>query len=198
MGDKREFDLTRLHPSDRFAAAGEPVPDDLAPLDVGAGIPVYRIVREFLERPPDEQAAFRARLAGLPQQKRTAPARMPTAHHFYATSPESGAVVMRLLGNRNLSWAGIAHLDLMLSGRYWSAATYGGVGLGRKALTPEMLGDFGMMLNIPAEDLAELTGITPVLHRPDPGVASLIWDLRRLTSEQVHELFEALGDRPGR
>ncbi|ANZ40694.1 hypothetical protein BBK82_36560 [Lentzea guizhouensis] len=182
-------DLSMLHPSDRLVVAGEPVPDDLAPLDPTAGGDVVALVRTYLRLPPEERAVLRTTLAGLPQLERTVPARVPTAHHIYATSQEPGAVVMRMLGNRNLGWTVIAKLLLVVTGRYWAAATCGGVGRGVKELTPDLLADFGTVLDIASADLARLTGVTPS-RRADPGVSSLIWDLRRLSSGQIRSLTD--------
>lgn len=51
---------------------------------------------------------------------------------------------------------GTARTFLHLTGRYWSASTYGMVGHGRKELTPDLLADFATVLGIPADDLAVL------------------------------------------
>ncbi|MFC9293805.1 hypothetical protein ACFTWH_35965 [Streptomyces sp. NPDC057011] len=52
-----------------------------------------------------------------------------------------------------------AQTFLALTGRYWSAATYGQVGHGRVELTPDLVADFATVLGIRADDLAALTGI---------------------------------------
>lgn len=185
------FDLAKLHPSDRYAVAGEQVPDDLAPLDVNAGRHVPRLVRDYLRLSAADQAAFRARLEALPQLDRTVPVAMPPAHHFYLGSQEPGAVVMRLLGNRNLGWTCIASLLHTLTGRYWTTDAYGEVGRGRKELTADLLGDLGTLLDIEPDVLADLTGI-PHVPQDGHGVASLIWDLRRLSFDQLYALAETI------
>lgn len=70
------------------------------------------------------------------------------------------------------------------------------VGAGRKALTADLVADFATVLGIPAGDLAALTGTMPSAepHSPRPeavGMAELIWDLRRLTADQVQHVSEA-------
>lgn len=129
----------------------------LAPLDPGARGQIVQIVQEYL------RCRGRGRTSCV-QSSRHCPRRNapnPGAHDHYATSVEPGAVVMRLLANRNLGWTDIAKIVYRVTGRYWSAATYGGVGVGRVELTPDLLGDLGVLLNIPTEDLAALTGTTP-------------------------------------
>jgi hypothetical protein len=64
------------------------------------------------------------------------------------------------------------------------------VGRGRKQLTPDLLLDFSALPDVPTADLAALTGITLAdevsVQRPAvTGVAELIWDVRRLTADQV-------------
>lgn len=45
--------------------------------------------------------------------------------------------------------------------RYWAASTCAIIGHGLKELTPDLLGDLSALLDVPAADLATLTGITP-------------------------------------
>ncbi|WP_258953326.1 hypothetical protein [Lentzea californiensis] len=71
--------------------------------------------------------------------------------------------------------------------RYWSASTYIGVSSGRTELTPELLGDLAVLLNVPATELEALTGITPV-GTPDPEVGELAWECRRLSADQLAHL----------
>jgi hypothetical protein len=91
---------------------------------------------------------------------------------------------------------GIARTFLFLTGRYWSAATYGMVGSGRKELTPDLVADFGTVLGVPAGDLAAMTGITlsegpRTQESAAADMAELIWDVRRLTADQVRHTSEA-------
>ncbi|NBM16182.1 hypothetical protein [Streptomyces sp. GC420] len=70
-----------------------------------------------------------------------------------------------MLSNRNLDWTGAARTFLHLTGRYWSASTYGMVGHGHTGLTPGLLAGFTTVLGIPADDLAALTGPTVPMPR---------------------------------
>ncbi|MFI6405970.1 hypothetical protein [Streptomyces sp. NPDC050548] len=101
-----------------------------------------------------------------------------------------------MIGNRNLNWSGTAKTFLCLTGRYWSAATYGMVGHGLKELTPDLLVDFGTVLGVPVDTLSVLTGIdvpdgTPPQKPASADVAELIWDVRRLTADQVRQVGDA-------
>lgn len=184
-----------LHAADLFAIAGVAVPDDLAPLDPNAASYVPYLVHRAVSLSPEKRRELRQLAASLPQEERTHPARTLTAHQYYLTSPHPGAVLMRMLANRNLSWAGIAKTFLCLTGRYWSASTYGQVGLGRKELTPDLLIDFSTVLGIPANDLAALTGTT-LLDEPSTqraavtDIAELIWDVRRLSIDQIQHISD--------
>ncbi|MGK5500678.1 hypothetical protein [Streptomyces sp. URMC 125] len=96
--------------------------------------------------------------------------------------------------NRNLDWSVTARTFLVVTGRYWSAATYGGIGRGRTRPTPGLLVDFSAVLGVPAGDLAVLTGVTLPGAPPDPGpsaagVAELIWDVRCLTARQLQQVI---------
>ena len=66
------------------------------------------------------------------------------------------------------------------------------MGAGRKELTPGLLADYATVLGIPLADLAALTDIEPPDPPPPqnpaaPHVAELIWDVRRLTIQQVRQ-----------
>jgi hypothetical protein len=74
-------------------------------------------------------------VASLPQEERTQPASTPLGHRHYLEHPGPGALLIWMLGNRNLRLANIAVLFLVGTGRYWSASTYGMVGKGREHVT---------------------------------------------------------------
>jgi hypothetical protein len=118
-------------------------------------------------------------------------ARQPPAWMVYPSGP--GALLMRTTWNRNIDWTAAAKTLAVTTGRWWSAATYGGLGRGRLALTPELLADFSAVLDIAAEDLAVLTGPIPPADLPTQrssatGVAELIWDVRRLNASQLEQI----------
>ncbi|UUU30269.1 hypothetical protein JIX56_10375 [Streptomyces sp. CA-210063] len=180
-----------LHTADLFAIAGVGIPDDLAPLDATAGSRVPYLVRDAVALPPDQRNALRRLVASLPQKQRTQPVPETPRHQQYPPGP--GALLMRMIRTRNLGWTATAHTFLVLTGRYWSAATYGGVGRGRKPLTPDLVADFAALLDVPAADLEALTGVSPPTTSTSPtpavpGVAELIWDVRRLTASQLRHV----------
>ncbi|MEV6235875.1 hypothetical protein [Lentzea sp. NPDC051838] len=127
----------------------------------------------------------------LPQQERPGPAMMPSCLDLFMASSGPGAVVMRLLSNRNLSPLGVSKsiLHLTEGRRYWAHSSYNQVGMGRKKLTPDLLGDMAPLLDIAADDLAELTGVIPE-GTPIPGLGEIVWAVRRLTRDQVEEVSE--------
>jgi hypothetical protein len=149
------------------------------------------LLRHFHPLTPERRAEVLALAASLPQQERTEAAAMPHlyAHCLNGTGP--GGIVMRLLANRNLDLGSMtkAMYHLTDGRRYWSGSTYLGVMNGRTALTPDLLGDLAVLLNIPAGELETLTGITPV-GTPDPEIGDLAWECRRLTGDQIWHLRE--------
>lgn len=110
--------------------------------------------------------------------------------------PGIGAVLVRMLGNRNLDWTGgVWTLGLLTGHVYLSAATIGMVGHGRKELTPDLLAGFATVLDVPADDLASITGMEPAGDIPPPNpaaadVAELIWEVRRLNADQVRQVCD--------
>jgi hypothetical protein len=74
---------------------------------------------------------------------------------------------------------------------YWSRATVGQVGRGRKEVTPALLTVFAAALGIPAGDLAAIGGMhLPTepeipLNPSSDAISRLTWEARRLTAEQV-------------
>lgn len=183
-----------LHAEDVFVIAGARVPDDLAPLDAEARRWVPYVVEHAVDLPPEKSRELRHLIRSLPRHELVQSPPFPQLYDPPAGPP--GALLVRMLRYRNLDWMGMARTFLFLTGRYWSAATYGMVGAGRKELTPDLVADFGTVLGIPAGDLAALTGITlterPRTHEPVAvEMAELIWDLRRLTADQVRHTSEA-------
>lgn len=185
----------RLHTADLFVIAELPVPDDLAPLDSNAINLVDDLAWEAMRVPPEQRRRLRELVRSLPQEERGRSA--PPLRVYEQYPPGPGAVLVRMLRNRNLRWTGsVQILARMTAGRvYLSASTIGMVGHGRKELYPELLAGFAAVLGIPVGDLATLAGIEPPDDIPpvDPGtveVAELIWDVRRLTAEQLRQVCE--------
>ncbi|MGW7612952.1 hypothetical protein ACWGKW_38055 [Streptomyces sp. NPDC054766] len=183
-----------MHAVDVFVMAGATVPDDLAPLDAGARKWVPHVVQHAVDLPSEKKSELRHLVRSLPQRKPAQPPPFPQLFDPPAGPP--GALLVRMLRYRNLDWMGMARTFHFLTGRYWSASTYGMVGAGRKQLAPDLVADFGTLLGIPVGDLTALTGITPSEepHTQEPAaadMAELIWDLRRLTTDQVLQTSEA-------
>lgn len=182
-----------LHTADLFVIAGVDVPDDLTPVDTSAGWRVPGLVRHAVALPPEKRAALRRFAASLPREEHTQPVPKLPLHEQYPAGP--GALLMRMARNRNLDWSAAARTFLVVTGRYWSPATYGGVGHGHTRLTPELLGDFSTVLGVPVGDLAALTGVALPGASSNPGsaaadVAELIWEVRHLAASQLRQVSD--------
>ncbi|WP_308798090.1 hypothetical protein [Streptomyces sp. UH6] len=181
----------QLEAEDLFVIAGVALPLEMMPLDSLAGTAVARLARHAAQLPQDQRDQLRRLAQSLPQEHRTRPVPDPRPYLQYPPGP--GGLLMRLLANRNLGWAAGAQTFLPLTGRYWSAATYGQVGRGRIGLTPDLLADFAIVLGIRVDDLAVLTGVdlpdrTASASEASVDVTGLIWDVRRLTLDQIQQL----------
>lgn len=193
-----------LHTADVFALAGIDLPDDLAALDARAGSKVPHVIRNAVLLPPEQRPALRRLVASLSQEGRTQAAPEPFRYQQYPPGP--GALLMRVIQNRNLRWVPTAHTFMLVTGRYWAASTYGQVGAGRKPLTPDLLADYAALLDVPAADLSVLTEVplptdAAPLRYDITGIAELLWELRRLTASQVQQVGDTaealLGPLPG-
>ncbi|MEU3645074.1 hypothetical protein AB0E59_16955 [Lentzea sp. NPDC034063] len=175
----------KLHESDRLVIAGQPVPADLAPLDVHAGGSIPGLLRAYLPLNPERRAEVRALVRSLPQRERTDLVGIPQVYDYDGPGP----LVMRLLRNRNMNPVSVAKSVFMVTSghRYLAASTYARIAHGAKELTPDLLGDFSALLDVPAAELAALTGITPA--PADAG--DLVWDVRRLTRDQIEHVAKA-------
>ncbi|MFF3013832.1 hypothetical protein [Streptomyces sp. NPDC057939] len=188
---RRLAPVVQLHTEDLLVIASVDLPLEMTPLDPRAGTWVAGLAKHAAQLPQEDRDRLRRLAASLPQEDRTQPAPEPRSYLQYPPGP--GGLLMRLLANRNLGWAAGAMTFLSLTGRYWSPATYGQVGRGCKELTPDLLVDYAAVLGIRADDLAVLTGIvlpdgTAPLTQVTADVARLIWDVRRLTNDQVKQL----------
>jgi transcriptional regulator with XRE-family HTH domain len=197
--------LRRLAPAlglrspDLFVIAGANVPREWAPLDELAGGEVPGLAMRMRRLPPGPRGELLAFARALPQQGRTRPLREPRAYERY--EPGFGAMLLRMLAHRNLTWAGGAEALYAVSGPCLSAAALGGIGHGSMELTPDLLTAFAHVLGLDPTHLAALTDTplpdgTPPPDRSLTDVAELIWESRRLTSTQVTELRSRLDDLP--
>src|ERR1700745_3613601 len=139
------------------------IPGELAPLDSRVGPLIPKIAGRSVHMPPESLGRLLGFARSLPQHIRTQPVPEPKSYEEYPAC--FGAVLMRMLANRNLNWWSSAETFARLTGGrlYLSAATVGAVGRDRKEVTPELLVGFATVLDIPIEDLAaignvELTG----------------------------------------
>jgi hypothetical protein len=181
-----------MHVPDLYLIAGMEVPQDLAPLDAEAGPLAARLVREAAELPERHQGELLDFALSLPQQDRAEPFPAPKKWEQYP--PGFGGMLARMLATRNLDWlSSVKVLYAVSLGRvYWSAATVGLVGRGRKEVTPDLVTVFAAALGIPAADLAAIGGIRlPAeagirLNPAAAAMAELTWEARRLTAEQVN------------
>ncbi|NUT35331.1 MAG: XRE family transcriptional regulator [Hamadaea sp.] len=175
--------------ADMFVIASLPVPDDLAsawrtsPWDVGtiielaAGMPAARIAR------------LNELIRSLPEQPRTQPPPTDT----YPEGP--GALLLRLLMNRNIRPYNAKILYAVGGGPYVSDATVGQLGPGRVVLTAQYVTAFAHLLGYAPEDMVAITGVGPVLteqavHPAAAEIAAVAWNARRLTSDQIADVRE--------
>jgi hypothetical protein len=183
-----------LHRSDLFIIAGRPVPDDLTLQDPAAAI-VLDSLAWSLTYLPHAVPQLRQLVRSLPQQPRPpGPPPPPRSHQHYPDG--AGALILRLLHNRNLDWLSSArYLYGLGRGDLLSASTIGMIGHGRKVLTPELLAGFAAFLDISPRDLGALTGVDVgstgrPAHPHAAEAAALIWDARRLTADQLRQVYD--------
>jgi hypothetical protein len=183
-----------MHEADLLAIAWEDVPEDLAPLDWRAGgMSLYHLVADAARLAPGQVRELREGVGRMPQEPRP---RLPPPP-WESRRPERpertpGGMLVRLFANRNLATsAGYAIWGV--SGRVLSGVTPASQGYRGEELTREELADYISVLDISAADMSIVTGVdlpAQVPGRP-PGAAEtarLIWDARRLTSDQVREV----------
>jgi hypothetical protein len=180
-----------FHAADLFVMAGRTVPKDLAPVDPAAGGLVGDLLGSARDLTPQQRDMMRAAVDAMPQWPQLAADRDAAMHERHTAGP--GGLLMRMARNRNLSWTGTAQVFQLMTGRYWSAATYGSIAYGRAALTPDLLLDFATVLGVRVDDLAALTGVTLTGTSPDPEpkmveLAELLWEARRLTAAQLRRV----------
>ncbi|MET7337116.1 hypothetical protein [Nonomuraea sp. NPDC005650] len=178
---------------DLFVLAGMPVPDELTPLDAEAGSWTASLVNQAVCLRPEFIDQLRGLARSLPQHPRTRPYPPPKPYEQY--DPSFGAALVRMLANRNLHWTPAAKTLYSLTGLGLSSVTIGQIGHSRKELSPDLLARLATVLGIPAGDLAAVTGIglpmeAPPAHSAAADLAGLVWDVRRLTAEQVQQICD--------
>ncbi|MEV1003581.1 hypothetical protein [Nonomuraea sp. NPDC050202] len=181
------------HEVDVFALAAMPAPDELTPLDADAGWWVASLINQARCLPAELIGELRLRARLLPEQPRLRP--MPPPKPYQQYEPSFGAALLRMLAYRNLGWVNSAKCLLCLTGLGLAGSTIGMIGRGVKELTPDLLARFATVLGIASSDLSAVTGIElpdqpPPAHPAAKDLAELIWDARRLISNQVRHLHD--------
>ncbi|SDJ93217.1 hypothetical protein SAMN05421869_11355 [Nonomuraea jiangxiensis] len=162
------------------------------PLDAQAGSWAASLVNQARCLGPELVDHVRRLVRSLPQHPRACPFPPPKPWELY--EPSYGAALVRMLTNRNLNWTAAAKALYCLTGLALSPATIGQIGRGRKELSPDLLARLATVLGIPAADLAAVTGIRlptkmPPAHPAAAELTTLLWDVRRLTAEQVRQVL---------
>ncbi|MEU8332915.1 hypothetical protein [Micromonospora sp. NPDC048839] len=179
-----------LHAADLFVLAGLDVPSDLAPFAAPADSILDQVVRTALRLPLDRCQ----QLLGVARSMSPPAPIAPIARKRDPFPYGPGAVIVRLLRNRNLNNLNSAKALYRLAGiGPLSAATIHLVGNGRKQLSPELLSGFATVLSFRVEDLAALIDVElpqscPPADARTSQVAELIWEVRHLRSDQLHAL----------
>lgn len=181
-----------LHVVDLFVMTGVQVPEELSPLDSEAGGLVPGIVQSAVRLSPHSRKRLFELARSLPQCERTR--RPPEPKDYERYPPGFGGILVRMLENRNLKWVSSAKVLYILGGSPpMSAHVIGALGQGRREITPRLVADFSAVLGISEGDLAAVGGmVNPGGRFPvSPAAtesATLIWETRRLTREQVRHL----------
>jgi hypothetical protein len=183
--------LRRLGPAldirtaDMFVVAGLDVPLDLASaypttLDVGW------ILGWTTEMDAHQVGRLDEFVRSLPVRPRTEPA----PGDDYPDGP--GAVLLRLLRNRNMNPNNAKNLLVIGGGPYVSAPTVALLGPGKTVLTPEYVTGFANLLGYPPDLMVAIAGVGPVFEKPGAhpacaDIAALAWNARRLDDDQIRQ-----------
>ncbi len=190
----RLADALGFHAADMFVLAARGVPDDLASSREPVGRALDHIVRCAVRLSPDQWRQLSQTVESMPSLeggRRTSPSpdRVPYPRH-------AGGMIVRMLRNRNLDNLTSAKILYRLAGvGPLSSATIASVGSGFTPLTYDLLSGFAVVLGYNVDDLSALFDITEEgqARVADPSareVAALVWNLRRLTSEQVNAVLK--------
>lgn len=188
---RRLAPAVNLHTADLFVIASMAVPEELTPLDSRAGTEMLRVVEIVMHLSSERGVELLRYAQAFPTGERSSQQPVTREYEQYPVNP--GAVVVRMLANRNLKWTNSAQLILRLTGVYLSASTIGAIGHGRKELTPDLLAACAVLFDIAPGDLNALFGIDQVPPEFIPDVmatnlAALLWNCRRLTLGQVRQV----------
>jgi hypothetical protein len=182
-----------LHTADLFVIAGLPVPLDLAPAHTPVSRDVGAIVR-------DAARMDAHRLGLLDELVRSLPVRPPAGPAPADEFPETpGALLVRLLANRNIRPYNARIVCEVGGGPYVSDSTISSLGAGRVVITPRYVSAFAHLLGYPPDVMVAVTGVGPVVtdlrvHPASAGLAALAWRARRLDGDQVLQVRRAASE----
>ncbi|MDG4801998.1 hypothetical protein [Micromonospora sp. WMMD980] len=180
----------RIHTADLFVIAGMPVPDDLASAWPTSPWNVGSVIRHAARMDADQRDRLKALVRSLPVQ----PPDESQSADDYPDTP--GALLLRLLRNRNIHPQNAQILQVVGNGPYVSDSTVAMLGPGKATITPQYVTAFAHLLGYPPGDMVALTGIGPVVEdaRPHPAsaeIAALAWHARLLNSKQLSQVIKA-------
>ncbi len=164
----------RIHTADLFVIAGMPVPDDLASAWPTSPWNVGSVVRHAARMDGDQRSRLEALVRSLPVQ----PPDGSQPADDYPDTP--GALLLRLLRNRNIRPRNAQILQVVGDGPYVSDSTVAMLGPGKVVITPQYVTAFAHLLGYPPGDMVALTGIGPVVedarvHPASAEIAALAW-----------------------
>ncbi|MFI7074762.1 XRE family transcriptional regulator [Micromonospora sediminicola] len=180
----------RIHTADLFVIAGLPVPDDLASAWPTSPWNVGSVVRRAARMDADQRDRLEALVRSLPVQ----PPDGSQPADDYPDTP--GALLLRMLRNRNMRPQNAQILQVVGDGPYVSDSTIAMLGPGKVVITPQYVTAFAHLLGYAPGDMVALTGIGPVVeearvHPASAEIAALAWHARLLSSEQLSQVIEA-------
>ncbi len=179
-----------IHTADLFVIAGLDVPDDLASAWPTSPWNVGSLLRHAVRMGADQRRRLEALVRAQPVQSGTGSAPVDG----YPDTP--GALLLRLLRNRNIRPQNARLLAEVGDGPYVSDSTIAGLGSGMVVLTPQYVTAFAHLLGYPPTDMVALTRTGPVVenartHPASAEIATLAWQARRLSSDQLSEVMTA-------
>jgi hypothetical protein len=173
-----------IHAADLFVIAELPVPDDLASAWPTAPWDVGPVLRHAIWMNADQRSQLETLVRSLPER----PCSGSAPDDDYLDTP--GALLLRLLRNRNIRPGNAEILMAVGDGPYVSSSTVAELGRGRVVITPQYVTAFAHVLGYQPGDVVALTGVGPVVedaqvHPASAEIAALAWQARRLSSEQL-------------
>lgn len=193
---RREADDLGLRHLDALLVAGLDVPDECRPHEKPDGGAITRLVRQALRLSEPDRKRLLEAARSLPVLPRAAQVeRRPRGG---PNPPGFGAVLVRMLALRNLTWTTAPKVIFLMSGVLLAASSIGLIADGRREVDAELLIGVSAVLGIPAGVLQTVMGVDlgigehehPPEHRD---VAELIWEVRQRPASQVRELLHLAG-----